>query len=53
MINKEFDSVKFMRDIRQKLHKEYEKNPELRENRLKAIRKRYKIKQQNEAHNSH
>jgi len=45
---KEFDAVKMMRDIRQKRHEEYESNPQLREKRLKEIRKKYarKIKSQ-------
>ncbi len=45
---KDFDAVKMMRDIRDKRHSEYEKNPQLREERLAAIRKKYaeKIKNQ-------
>jgi hypothetical protein len=38
---KDFDSVKMMRDIRNKHREEYEKNPELREKRLAEIRKKY------------
>jgi len=38
---KDFDAVKMMRDIREKRHKEYESNPELREKRLAEIRKKY------------
>ena len=38
---KKFDAVKMMRDIRNKHHEEYEKNPELREKRLAEIRKIY------------
>ena len=38
---KNFDAVKMMREIRDKRHAEYKKNPELREERLKAIRKKY------------
>ena len=38
---KEFDAVKMMREIRQKRHEEYESNPQLREIRLAAIRKKY------------
>jgi len=38
---KEFDAIKMMRDIRDKHHIEYESNPELRENRLAVIRKKY------------
>ena len=41
---KDFDAVKMMRSIRQKRHAEYETNPELREIRLEAIRKRYSNK---------
>jgi len=46
--NKDFDAVKMMRDIRNKRHKEYSSNPQLREERLKEIRKKYarKIKSQ-------
>lgn len=45
---KDFDAVKMMREIRDKLHAEYEKNPALREERLAASRKKYakKIKKQ-------
>jgi hypothetical protein len=39
--NKDFDAVKMMREIREKRHTEYEKNPQLREERLAAIRKKY------------
>jgi hypothetical protein len=42
--DKNFDAVKMMRDIRDKHHKEYEANPELREKRLLEIRKRYALK---------
>ena len=38
---KDFDAVKMMRDIRRKHHNEYETNPELRENKLSEIRKKY------------
>ncbi len=38
---KDFDAVKMMRDIRNKRHDEYEANPELRDERLAAIRKKY------------
>ena len=38
---KKFDAVKMMRDIRDKLHEEYEKNPEKREADLERIRKKY------------
>jgi hypothetical protein len=38
---KDFDAVKMMRDIREKRHLEYEKDPQLREKRLAAIRKKF------------
>ncbi len=41
---KDFDAIKMMREIREKRQKEYELNPELREKRLKAIRKKYSHK---------
>lgn len=45
MKNKDkFDAVKMMRDIRDKHHKEYEINPELREKRLEEIRVKYSHK---------
>jgi len=49
--NKDFDTVKMMRDIRNKHHAEYESNPQLREQRLAEIRKKYakKIKRQETA----
>ena len=43
--DKKFDSVKMMRDIRDRLHQEYEKHPEKREQDLNRVRKKYmKIK---------
>ena len=42
-MEKEFDAVKEMRSIREKLQKEYEKNPALRRKRLEQIRKKYKL----------
>ncbi len=39
--NKEFDTVAMMRSIRNKHHKEYTENPELREQRLSDIREKY------------
>jgi len=50
---KEFDAVKMMRDIRTKHQQEYEKNPELRQKRLDAIRKKYKNLIKNKASASH
>ena len=38
--NKKFDSVKMMREIRNRLHQEYSKNPEKREEDLKRIREK-------------
>ncbi|MEI8203522.1 MAG: hypothetical protein WCH34_10950 [Bacteroidota bacterium] len=40
-MKKEFDAVKLQRDIREKLGKEYEKDPSLRSKRLAAIREKY------------
>ena len=39
--NKKFDAVKMMRDIRNKLHQEYEKNPEKRNQDLERVRNKY------------
>jgi len=39
--NKKFDAVKMMRDIRTKLHEEYEKNPGKRERDLNRVRRKY------------
>jgi len=41
MKTKKFDAVKMMRDIRDKLHKEYENNPGKRQEDLERIRKKY------------
>jgi hypothetical protein len=38
---KKFDAVKMMRDIRNKLHNEYAKDPAKRERDLKRIRREY------------
>ena len=43
-MEKEFDAVKEMRKIREKLRKEYEKDPTLRSKRLEKIHKKYKLK---------
>ncbi len=40
-MKKEFDAVQLQRDIREKLNKEYEKDPKLRIKRLTTIRKKY------------
>jgi len=50
---KTFDAVKMMRDIRSKHHEEYEKNPEIREQRLAEIRKKYSNKIKNKVFSSH
>ena len=42
-MEKDFDAVKEMRSIREKLQKEYEKNPALRRKRLEQIRKKYRL----------
>jgi hypothetical protein len=41
MKTKKFDAVKMMRDIRDKLRKEYESNPEKRKEDLERVRKKY------------
>lgn len=41
MKTKKFDAVKMMRDIREKLHKEYENNPDKRQEDLERVRKKY------------
>jgi len=42
-MEKDFDAVKEMRSIRDKLQKEYEKNPALRRRRLEQIHKKYRL----------
>ena len=39
--NKKIDAVKMMRDIRDKLHREYEKNPGKRKTDLERVRQKY------------
>lgn len=39
--NKKFDAVKMMRDIRNKLRDEYEKNPGKRKEDLEKVRQKY------------
>jgi hypothetical protein len=39
---KKFDAVKMMRDIRNKLHEEYESNPDQRKVDMERIRKNFK-----------
>ncbi len=42
-MEKDFDAVKEMRSIRDKLQKEYEKNPALRSRRLEQIHIKYQL----------
>jgi hypothetical protein len=44
MKKKEFDSVKLMRDIRDKLTKRYLENPELESKDLEKVRKKYHLR---------
>lgn len=44
MEKKKFDSVKMMREIRDKLTKRYLGNPELEISDLEKIRRKYKLK---------
>jgi hypothetical protein len=41
---KDFDAVKMMREIREKLSEKYETNPGLREKKLKEIHAKYDLK---------
>lgn len=41
---KKFDAVKMMREIREKLSREYEKNPQKQKEDLESIRKKYGVK---------
>jgi hypothetical protein len=50
---KPFDAVKMMREIRNKRHEEYEKNPEIREQRMAEIRKKYSNKIKNKDFSRH
>lgn len=43
-MKKDFDAVKMMREIREKLRIKYEKNPELRDKNLEKIRKKYRLR---------
>ena len=45
-MKEEYDAVKEMRSIREKLQKEYETNPELRRKRLEQILKKYQSTKQ-------
>ena len=44
MKDKKFDAVKMMREIRDRLSREYSKNPEIEKSDLKEIRRKYGIK---------
>ena len=39
--DKKFDAVRMMREIRDRLHEEYQKNPEKRKIDLERIRRKY------------
>jgi len=51
MDKKKFDSVKLMRDIRDKLTERYLQKPELEKKDLEIIRKKYKIKKEDSNRN--
>jgi hypothetical protein len=42
--NKNFDAVKMMREIREKLSEKYWKRPDILKDEMKAIREKYDIK---------
>jgi hypothetical protein len=42
--NKKFDSVKMMRDIREKLSEKYWKHPDILKQEMEAIRQKYNLK---------
>lgn len=42
--NKKFDAVKMMRDIRNKLHEEYNKDPGKRKRDLENVRRKYMVR---------
>jgi len=42
--DKEFDAVKMMRDIREKLSEKYRKHPKILKEEMEAIRKKYNLK---------
>ncbi len=41
--NKQFDAVKMMRDIREKLSEKYWKHPDILKKEMETIRKKYNI----------
>jgi len=44
MRDKKFDAVKMMREIRDRLSREYSKDPEIEKRDLQGIRRKYGIK---------
>ena len=42
--NKKFDSVKMMRDIREKLSEKYWKHPDILKQEMEVIRQKYNLK---------
>ena len=42
--NKQFDAVKMMRDIREKLSEKYWKHPDILKQEMAAIRQKYNLK---------
>lgn len=42
--NKQFDAVKMMRDIREKLSEKYWKHPDILKQEMEAIRQKYNLK---------
>ena len=42
--NKQFDAVKMMRDIREKLSEKYWKHPDILKQEMEAIREKYNLK---------
>jgi hypothetical protein len=49
-MEKEYDAVKEMRSIREKLQKEYENNPALRRKRLEQIHRKYRLTKRENAY---
>lgn len=43
-LNKNFDSVKMMREIREKLSEKYWKHPDILKQEMAAIRQKYNLK---------
>ncbi|MBU7044810.1 MAG: hypothetical protein HXS54_00115 [Theionarchaea archaeon] len=53
MNDKEFDAVKMMRDIRDRLSIKYAEDPDAEERDLEKIRKKYKIKKDSHSSEVH